>query len=190
VIDESKQLLEIKQNSSLTIISTEKNNEIKYEFGKYFHKNNKSSIGSNQISSVKINNSKIEIVDNITSSKNNLKKQKTKVKSIEIICTKTEIEEETKFNYQVMLKGADKYIIEVESKVILDLNEDNIIYFKSPSIFSKLKVDFHLTENTQINFKKCGTIKEFSVKRNNNNHLRYHCDGIIYTEQGHMLFSN
>lgn len=176
-------ILSIEKTSSYNIISNNKEKPCTFSFSTSFQKNNLNPGSLPKVMSLKINGVEIDL---------NQKDEKWEIKTkLYTICfEQIKNKEETIFKYSLLLKGLDRYEIRFKNRSEIDLTKDNVLYFKTPKLLNKLKVDFQHPENLKIDFKKCGTIRDFTVKHNENTHKQYYCDGIIYPEQGYVaIFS-
>ena len=95
------------------------------------------------------------------------------------------------YTYSIPLCGnKDKYKVERNEVKRYLLDSDNMMYFRAAKIINNLKVEIHHPQDLIVDFRKCGTLGEFEIKRNTENYKQFKYSGIAYPQQGYLFTLN
>jgi len=91
-------------------------------------------------------------------------------------------------SFLLELTGKDRYKIERKEIKRYNLIDDNIYNYTANKIIHNFKVAIQHPTNISVELKKCGTICDFSLKKVTNQFKEYKYEGIVYPQQGFIVF--
>jgi hypothetical protein len=123
---------------------------------------------------------------------------------VEMIIKKVEVDNEAKTpihsvltngnqvidSFKLHLSGKEKYKIKRDEIKKYFLDNDNIMYFRAAKITNNVKIDIQHPEDLVIDFKKCGTISDFELRKDTTTFKQYRYNGILYPQQGYIITLN
>lgn len=168
-LNENGKDLEVKTTICLTIAGANKNEEINY----YFFNN------------LQFNEAPDEVFYSFLNIKVNDRQISPKGVNHEHRIEHTENEIINQFNLK--LKGSEKYRIERSEIKKYSLEDNNIIYFIATKLTNSLNVYIKHSPELKIEFLKMGTLEDFIMKQNHSDFKRFEYKGIIYRHQGYLI---
>jgi len=92
--------------------------------------------------------------------------------------------------HTIALQGKDSYKIERHEIRRYRLDFDNILYFRAIVLTNNLTVTLDHPDNLSVDFRKCGTIMDFTQHRNTQHVKQFRYNGVIYPQQGYIITLN
>ncbi len=85
------------------------------------------------------------------------------------------------------IEDKDLYQIERKETRKYDIETDNVIYYRAVKITNNITLAIEHPASFTVDLKKCGTIKDFELRRNTALFKEYTYNGIIYPQQGYII---